>query len=221
MLLSASAASLYICTSTAQYLDLNSLLAFNPATPSDDLTLLSSNQAPLANTSRPGDADVSQNPSFSLRQPASSPPSSRSDINQDSPDTNHILDKRQSGCGSYNSCSNLGAPSLCCSPNQVCSADSLGRVGCCSVGAACTGQIPGAGGVVATATSGGYTVTTTAMPTTVNAMTTTAATTTVTGQGGFVLAGSETVAVLGSPNAAGAKDIVSSGLHTFHACIDV
>jgi len=44
---------------------------------------------------------------------------------------------------SFNSCANIGAPGLCCSPNAVCSPDQAGHVACCPSGAACTGQISG------------------------------------------------------------------------------
>lgn len=43
----------------------------------------------------------------------------------------------------FNSCANLGAPSLCCMSDAVCSADSAGSVACCPSGAACTGTIGG------------------------------------------------------------------------------
>ena len=43
----------------------------------------------------------------------------------------------------FNSCSNLGAPGLCCAPNAVCSADFAGYVACCPSGAACSGTIGG------------------------------------------------------------------------------
>jgi hypothetical protein len=71
------------------------------------------------------------------------------DIQSDHNDTQHAIEllKRQGGCSSgYTNCFNLGAPGLCCKPESVCSADSAGHVGCCPVGAACTGLIGGATG---------------------------------------------------------------------------
>lgn len=187
-------ALLAIHTASAQtFLDLNSLQAFMPATTANDLSILSPDQSPLNGTSTT--SAISPNPAYTFSNSETKTPSQYQDPNPrldtNSPST--PLAKRQNSCGTFNSCANEGAPSLCCPTNQVCSADSLGRVGCCPSGAACTGQIPGAGGVVATATSlqsGGYTITSTAVTTT--------AETTVTGSGGFVLAGTETVAVLGS-----------------------
>lgn len=43
----------------------------------------------------------------------------------------------------FDSCANLGAPSLCCVSDAVCSADTAGSVACCPSGAACTGTIGG------------------------------------------------------------------------------
>lgn len=43
----------------------------------------------------------------------------------------------------FNSCDNLGAPSLCCADGAVCSADAAGHVACCPSGAACSGTING------------------------------------------------------------------------------
>lgn len=183
--------------SAQHFLDLNSLQAFAPASTPDELALLSLNYHPL-NTTLP--LETSPNPSYAFS-------SSTNTIERQGQAP--TLNKRQSACGSYKSCSALGAPSLCCKPAFVCSADTLGRVGCCPSGAACTGQIPGAGGVVATS----YVASTsTVMAATTMAATTTAeTTTTVTGGGGFVLAGSQTVAVLGS-GAEGCLRPVSSGV---------
>ncbi|KAK5121022.1 hypothetical protein LTR85_005806 [Meristemomyces frigidus] len=71
-------------------------------------------------------------------------------------DTAHELLKRQTttldstACPtSFNSCSNLGAPALCCAANAVCSADYAGNVACCPSGAACSGTI---GGVITSGT---------------------------------------------------------------------
>lgn len=51
----------------------------------------------------------------------------------------------------FNSCANLGAPSLCCMTDSICSADQAGHVACCPSGAACTGTI---GGVITGGTIG-------------------------------------------------------------------
>lgn len=82
------------------------------------------------------------------------------------------LVKRQSGCASgYSNCAGIGAPGSCCKSNsQVCSADSSGHVGCCPVGAACTGTIAGA--------TAGQSVVTTGITTTTGTATTT---------GGFII----------------------------------
>ncbi|CAK4028386.1 Hypothetical predicted protein [Lecanosticta acicola] len=69
-------------------------------------------------------------------------------------DTAHDLLKRQysNTCPTgFNSCDNLGAPSLCCMSSAICSADSAGHVACCPSGAACTGTI---GGVISSGTIG-------------------------------------------------------------------
>ena len=133
-------------------------------------------------------------------------------------ETAHELLKRQSsGCpNSFKSCSNLGAPSLCCMSNAVCSADNAGHVACCPSGAVCTGTIGGvitagtlnSNGALATATSNNGLATTGATTTTSFQMYTSAtsnsnglvqasATGDVTNSG-FVIAGSSTVATVGS-----------------------
>lgn len=58
----------------------------------------------------------------------------------------HDLLKRQysNTCPTnFNSCTNLGAPGLCCAAAAVCSADAAGNVACCPSGAACSGTIGG------------------------------------------------------------------------------
>ncbi|KAF2189488.1 hypothetical protein K469DRAFT_736827 [Zopfia rhizophila CBS 207.26] len=76
------------------------------------------------------------------------------------------LVKRQSGCANgYSSCANLGAPGLCCRSNSVCSADAVGHVACCPLGAACTGTIDGVnGGSIATASNTGNPAATSTVP---------------------------------------------------------
>ncbi|KAK4957581.1 hypothetical protein LTR10_005548 [Elasticomyces elasticus] len=143
----------------------------------------------------------------------------------------HELLKRQATISanscptSYINCANLGAASLCCDSNAVCSADFAGNVACCRKGAACSGTIGSiitagtvsngmlvgaAGAAGATSGSGGL-VTAGATTTTNNglassttaaggnglvaASTTTAGT--VAGGGGFVLDGTSTVATPG------------------------
>lgn len=69
-------------------------------------------------------------------------------------ETRHDLLRRQTTSSStcptsFNSCENLGAPSLCCAANAVCSADYAGNVACCPSGAACSGTI---GGVITAGT---------------------------------------------------------------------
>jgi hypothetical protein len=66
------------------------------------------------------------------------------DVIVDGNDTEPAVEliRRQNGCASgYSNCFGQGAPGLCCKPNSVCSADSGGHVGCCPVGAVCTGTI--------------------------------------------------------------------------------
>lgn len=85
-------------------------------------------------------------------EPLSSLEETISEGNDTAP-ANELL-KRQTGCASgYGSCSNLGAPGLCCKSNSVCSADSAGHVACCPINAACTGTIAGVIGASVTATS--------------------------------------------------------------------
>lgn len=124
----------------------------------------------------------------------------------------------------YDSCSNLGAPQLCCGSNAVCSADYAGDVACCPSGAACTGTIGsvitagtissgGGGAVASTGSTTGGVVTASATTTTdssggqstnsnglvVASVTGTAADgSSATSTGGFVVDGSSTVATLGS-----------------------
>ncbi|KAF2722551.1 hypothetical protein K431DRAFT_244537 [Polychaeton citri CBS 116435] len=74
----------------------------------------------------------------------------------------------------YDSCANLGAPSVCCDSDAVCSADFAGHVACCPKGAACSGVVSGVitagtlsdgslvGGGAAAATETGTSETTTA-----------------------------------------------------------
>lgn len=132
-------------------------------------------------------------------------------------ETAHQLLKRQSsGCpNNFRSCANLGAPSLCCLSNAVCSADSAGHVACCPSGAACTGTIAGvitagtlnSNGALVTGTSSNGLATTSATTTTSFQMYTSSASNglilaTSTGDAatnsGFVIAGSSTVATPGS-----------------------
>ncbi|KAM3419310.1 hypothetical protein BST61_g5245 [Cercospora zeina] len=131
--------------------------------------------------------------------------------------TAHELLKRQSnGCPDrFRSCANLGAPSLCCMSNAVCSADYAGHVACCPSGAACTGTIGGiitggtlnSNGAPATSTAPGDFATTGPATTTSFEVFTSSvsnglviATATEGGQnnGGFVIAGSSVVATPGS-----------------------
>lgn len=189
--------------STVHLADLNSLQAFLPATSTEELSILSPGHISGNLTST--DLQTTNTPLNS-----SPPPSAPNNNNDDDDDSNSPdpLLKRDGSCGSYNSCSTLGAPSLCCAPNRICSADALGRVGCCPSGAACTGTIPGAGGVVPTSSSAfaGYSTTSVTTATSVPATTTVAQTE----GGGFIIAGSSTVAVFGQgTNAAGSVQVVS------------
>lgn len=165
----------------ANFLDLNSLRAFSAANTPEELSVLSLNQSPPNITSAVDEPSLNPSYAFSASKDQGSQQDAESEVS---------LHERDGDCGSYNSCSSLGAPSLCCAPNQICSADTLGRVGCCPLGAACTGTIPGAGGVVASTT------TSEGSGTTRPATTTTTSTTSPT-DGGFVIAGSSTVAVFG------------------------
>lgn len=138
-------------------------------------------------------------------------------------ETIHKLHKRQDSTAcpnNYDSCSNLGAASLCCVDTAVCSADYAGNVACCPTGAACTGTIGGiitAGTIaagssgVAASTSGAALVTTTTtaglVETTSSGATSTsnnglvlASTTGTTdaATSGFIIAGTSTVATLAS-----------------------
>ena len=94
-----------------------------------------------------------------------------SPIPQESPDSdqqnplylNHLARRQSSnGCAqSYNSCANEGqqGADLCCPPTAACSVDSMGNVGCCPHGAACTGalaqQPPTATAITTSAAGGG------------------------------------------------------------------
>jgi hypothetical protein len=99
------------------------------------------------------------------------------------------LVKRQAGCATgYDSCSNLGAPGLCCRTTQVCSADAAGHVACCPLNNACTGTI----GAIATGVSS-------LVPTT-----TVTATTTTTGGAIIVVPGATTTATGGFTQETGA-----------------
>ncbi len=112
-------------------------------------------------------------------------------------DLSHRVQRRQanSGCGtSYSPCAALNAPGLCCTTAAICSADNVGNVACCPLGAACTGTV---GAYANTATGVGYYTTATTTQGYVLAITTdvvvasnTAAT------GGFIAAAGSTVAVL-------------------------
>lgn len=128
-------------------------------------------------------------------------------------ETSHDLLKRDSSCPTgYDTCSNLGAPGLCCAKNAVCSADSAGYVACCPTGAACTGTISSiitggtiaaGGSVVATSTTSGLATTTAGTTTTTSGgglvlASSTGQTTTGSTTQGFVIAASTTVATLGS-----------------------
>ncbi|KAF8445380.1 hypothetical protein BGX38DRAFT_1094535 [Terfezia claveryi] len=42
----------------------------------------------------------------------------------------------------YNDCSTIGHREACCSLTQVCTLDSVGRVGCCEFSVKCVGEIP-------------------------------------------------------------------------------
>ena len=107
----------------------------------------------------------------------------------------------------YNSCENIGAPGLCCSPSARCSADAAGHVACCPRGAACTGTIGGAATTGSTGSDGGFAAATSSGVESsgllVPASTTQGASATddgdgLTTEGGFVLDGTETVATPGA-----------------------
>lgn len=136
----------------------------------------------------------------------------------------HDLLKRQSSntCPvDYADCASLGAPNLCCISNAVCSADQAGMVACCPNGAVCTGTITGyitsgtvdsngvlVGGGAAATTSNSALVGTTAPTTSFQFYTSsstdalvpavTSATDGATITGGFIVAGSSTVATPGA-----------------------
>lgn len=135
----------------------------------------------------------------------------------------------------FNSCSNLGAPQLCCASAAVCSPDAAGNVACCPSGAACSGTISGVitagtvnaqGSLIGVATTAGTSTNTggvvgasTTSSTTsdglVLASTQTSTTTTTTGseavsatgQTGFIIDGTSTVAT--PAGAVRAADVVS------------
>jgi len=185
--------SLLHTASAAHFYDPNSLRAFDAAQTPEQLALLFTS-----------DPDLKANLSSD---------SSLSTIPTTAQDDAPVLDtfaKRAGSCGNYNACTALGASSLCCSPQQVCSADVLGHVGCCPLNAACTGTIPstaGATGVVAASTT--TTQTTTSLAGVVLSTTTTAASTPT---GGFVIAGSSTVVVFGTSAAQAVKVVSLNGL---------
>lgn len=54
-----------------------------------------------------------------------------------------LLVKRQSCSAGYNSCSNLGADTVCCPSGTNCATDEAGHVACCPFNAVCTGTIDG------------------------------------------------------------------------------
>lgn len=135
-----------------------------------------------------------------------------SNFSSPQPQTQQILKRQTSNAcpTSFNSCSNLGAPNLCCHDTAICSADFAGHVACCPSGAACSGTISGIvtagslnsnGVVVAGATDTGtgafVTATTTGATTTAGLVVASTATTTdalATSGGGFVIASGTTVA---------------------------
>ncbi|KAL1586915.1 hypothetical protein WHR41_04216 [Cladosporium halotolerans] len=106
----------------------------------------------------------------------------------------------------YNSCGNIGAPDLCCSPSARCSADMAGHVACCPQGAACTGTIGGAATAGSTGSDGGFAAATSSGASSgllVSASTTGTAATgsgddNLQTSGGFVLDGGQTVATPGA-----------------------
>ena len=87
-------------------------------------------------------------------------------IQQDASNNFLELFRRQNACqAGYNACTNLGAASVCCSTNAICTPDAANMVACCPSGASCTGTL-GASGSMATTTGplllGGNGATTTA-----------------------------------------------------------
>lgn len=232
--LSALTVSTLLSSTIAQHLaDYNSLRAFSSATAASELSLLSIDQTPLNLTldealeqdtytsrnsawpfsSAPPTSSLSSTvPMSSDVEPASTSRSNGETSNSDPEALSNehlspLLQKRQNACGNYRSCSTLGAPSLCCPKSALCSADSLGNVGCCPTGYACAGTIPTTNGVVATAAAA--TTTTQTAYTTAVITTTTEAADTATSGGGFVLAGSSTVAILGTSGAGRGPRVVS------------
>ncbi|KAF1826597.1 uncharacterized protein K489DRAFT_377028 [Dissoconium aciculare CBS 342.82] len=137
-----------------------------------------------------------------------------------------FLKKRQSGTNcpsSFNSCSSIGAANLCCISGTTCTADFAGRGACCPVGAVCTGTVLGVitagtlngNGVLVTATTtatgtasnnanGGLVTQNSPLPTTVYAPTQMTSAVQgaggngATSNGGFIVAGTNTVATFGA-----------------------
>jgi len=70
---------------------------------------------------------------------------------------NELLVKRQNCQSGYNSCSDLGADSVCCASGTNCALDDAGHVACCPDNAVCTGTIAGTitGTVTTSSTSSG------------------------------------------------------------------
>ena len=94
---------------------------------------------------------------------------------------------------SYSNCYGQGAPSLCCQPSAVCSADMAGHVACCPVGAACTGTIVPANTATQTSTStyGGYSSTTVTSNGLSSYSTASTSSPAVTTSGGFIITASD------------------------------
>ena len=137
------------------------------------------------------------------------------DPNNGTSQNQHENLKRQvsNGCPTgFDSCSNLGAPGLCCASAATCTSDSGGHVACCPTGSVCTGQV---GGVITAGTvnsvgslvSGSVTRESVTVTTSGSTNPGVPAGSTTTPGSGFVVAGSSTVAL---PAGAGrAADIVS------------
>jgi hypothetical protein len=149
-----------------------------------------------------------------------------------------FLKKRQSGTNcpsSFNSCSSIGAANLCCISGTTCTADFAGRGACCPVGAVCTGTVLGVvtagtlngNGILVTATTtatgtasnngnGGLVTQNSPLPTSVYAPTQMTSAVQgaggngATSNGGFIVAGTNTVATFGA--AARGVEIVSGKL---------
>lgn len=126
----------------------------------------------------------------------------------------------------FDSCSNLGAPGLCCASAATCTPDSRGNVACCPTGSVCTGQIGGVitagtvnsvGSLVSGSVTSGQPTRSVTRSGSTSPGVVTASTVTSSGSG-FIVAGSSTVAL---PAGAGrAADIVSLCREAcFEACI--